>query len=649
MGLIISFFSSIIGKFRSSKDEQLKRKFEVKNGITLFDTTTSPACRQVRIVMIQKGMRWRNISVDLLKCEQNSIHYKKLCPNQKIPALTIKNIPCLEDSVIYESSVINEYLDTEIPGENLFPRDLFERTQARSWIDWQLGIGLDFQHFSYQNTFVLFVRAQHSKKAYYLSANDGPVKRKFIKAYDGRLSSPEEMVAHAENLYFNLMIVEKALNNRKYLVGETFSIADISVYSWVVMYEWIGLPISVDNFPNVYHWLKHIADIECVAASLPLGWQIFIKFLPWVTALVERIGNWRTGHKFARVNGQNVADRVVSQWPERSIPAEPPVKRLSKEDIILFHYSMSAECWQIKLLLSYKNLEYKCIMCDNLELFGRPAGSDGIIRLQHGDRLITGIRAIVEYIDAISTHNGALIPEDSSLKTECRCWQTWDLALHQHDMHPVYEMDLYSAYLHDRYNKENIDDLLSLRSDVNYQSKFPVIMKCFMNRVDYENDPDWKHYVDDYSNLLTSQKFKEQLKIRSQKRFHESFAYLNTSLKNKRYILGEELSMADLLLYVSLLFMPYVGMKISAQKYAKIARWMNDIRRISDVFNAIACDIQTALDRFMYTEMTSALTIDSQEILLMNMVNSIVVRRSNLDSASESEEDEDQIQTGHED
>lgn len=53
----------------------------------------------------------------------------QLSPLGKVPILII------EDTVIFESATINEYLDEIAPGRELQPSDPLRRTHNRAWIE----------------------------------------------------------------------------------------------------------------------------------------------------------------------------------------------------------------------------------------------------------------------------------------------------------------------------------------------------------------------------------------------------------------------------------------------------------------------------------------------------------------------------------
>ena len=63
--------------------------------------------------------------------EQLTPDYLALNPNGVVPTLVH------DGNVIFESSVINEYLNEALPGPSLLPEDAASRATARSWIKFE--------------------------------------------------------------------------------------------------------------------------------------------------------------------------------------------------------------------------------------------------------------------------------------------------------------------------------------------------------------------------------------------------------------------------------------------------------------------------------------------------------------------------------
>lgn len=101
--------------------------------IKLYDFTSSPNCQRVKIVLAEKGLRYEIVPVDLRAKEQKTPDFLKLNPNGKVPVLTDG------DLVLYESCIINEYLEEKYPNPPLLPKDPAKKAKARILIDYGMA------------------------------------------------------------------------------------------------------------------------------------------------------------------------------------------------------------------------------------------------------------------------------------------------------------------------------------------------------------------------------------------------------------------------------------------------------------------------------------------------------------------------------
>jgi glutathione S-transferase len=98
--------------------------------IVLYDYPECPYAQKVRIVLAEKDLEYERKFVDLRKNEQRSAEFLKLNPLGKVPVLVD------EDVVVYDSTIINEYLDEEYPSQPLMPvNDSGARAQVRMMED----------------------------------------------------------------------------------------------------------------------------------------------------------------------------------------------------------------------------------------------------------------------------------------------------------------------------------------------------------------------------------------------------------------------------------------------------------------------------------------------------------------------------------
>jgi RNA polymerase-associated protein len=90
--------------------------------MTLYSGTIDPYSHRCRIVLFEKGMDFEVIDVDLHnKAEDLAV----INPYGKVPVLVER------DLVLYESNIINEYIDERFPHPQLMPADPVMRARAR--------------------------------------------------------------------------------------------------------------------------------------------------------------------------------------------------------------------------------------------------------------------------------------------------------------------------------------------------------------------------------------------------------------------------------------------------------------------------------------------------------------------------------------
>jgi len=99
--------------------------------IKLYTFPPSTNSRKVRIALLEKGLEFERINVDLSKREQKNPEYLKIHPYGQVPALDD------EGFVVYDSTVINEYLEDEYPYPPLMPKDSEGRARARMLEDFR--------------------------------------------------------------------------------------------------------------------------------------------------------------------------------------------------------------------------------------------------------------------------------------------------------------------------------------------------------------------------------------------------------------------------------------------------------------------------------------------------------------------------------
>jgi glutathione S-transferase len=90
----------------------------------------SSASRRVRLALAEKGLAYESRIIDMVKGEQHAPEYLALNPNGVVPTLVH------DGRVLYESSVICEYLDECFAEPPLRPAEPYARAVMRNFVRW---------------------------------------------------------------------------------------------------------------------------------------------------------------------------------------------------------------------------------------------------------------------------------------------------------------------------------------------------------------------------------------------------------------------------------------------------------------------------------------------------------------------------------
>ncbi|KAK6173537.1 hypothetical protein SNE40_016968 [Patella caerulea] len=575
MGLIVSFFSAVFEKLGLFPQKVKKSKYEVDDGVTLFDTGLSPPARRVRITLLEKQIPFKKVDINLLAGEQYNKEYCFVNPNKKVPAVAFKNFKGIPDGFYFESNVICELLDTVSTGAKLYPTDKKEKAQIRMWQDYELGIVDDFVPLAYYNLISFVCRTMHADSNEMKESMDKntpeAAKERFAGVYNAVGKTEKDLYEHAIASYQNLLTLERGLSGKQYLVGDRFTAADISVFPRIHMFSLVGMPIPQEHFPNVYAWIQRIYSRPSVSSSEDFPTKITRFVITSLTSIFVLIGNVKSGQKHhKRIDGTKVIDKAVNEAPvvtEFKLPQEA----LDNPKVVVDDYPVSSDCLQIKLLLQELNVKYDTRNCHILNMIGRAAGSGGIFTIYHNNQPIKGMRGITEYICSLGAKID-LLPSDPSVKGKIQSWQAWEQTMYIQELYPLIEVDIYSRILVHRY-EQKLDDLLNLRSQPEYQTKFTCILKCFMAGLSKDSDC-LEKLKEEYGHLIEEPEALKKRREGFYELLHGRLQHLDNTLMHQDYLVGKDVTMADICVFSRLMFFSYVGMKISTQKYSNLSTWI---------------------------------------------------------------------------
>jgi glutathione S-transferase len=95
--------------------------------IELFSFEGCPFAQRVRLALIEKEIDFDLIEIDL---HNRPAWFAEISPYGKVPVIRHQG------RIVYESGIINQYLDEAFPARPLMPTDAFGRAQARIWMDY---------------------------------------------------------------------------------------------------------------------------------------------------------------------------------------------------------------------------------------------------------------------------------------------------------------------------------------------------------------------------------------------------------------------------------------------------------------------------------------------------------------------------------
>ncbi|MGB7951860.1 MAG: glutathione S-transferase family protein [Candidatus Binatia bacterium] len=198
--------------------------------IKLYTFPASSNSRKVRVVLLEKGLEFERVNIDLTKREQKSPEYLKIHPFGTVPALDD------EGFVVYDSTIINEYLEDEYPYPPLMPKDSEGRARARMMED------LRDSHFNP-------AAGQLNRE---LRKPEGERDSKVLEQARGRIAECFDRI-------------EKELEGREYLAGP-FSLADIAFIPNIDTLDRIQVQID-PKYKNLLAWIARLKARPSFAAS----------------------------------------------------------------------------------------------------------------------------------------------------------------------------------------------------------------------------------------------------------------------------------------------------------------------------------------------------------------------------------------------
>jgi glutathione S-transferase len=200
----------------------------------LYDCTTAPSPRRVRIFAAEKGLTLELVQVDLKGGEQFSAAFKAINPDCVVPVLELD-----DGSHLTEIIAICDYLEAVQPEPALFGSDAAGRAAALLWNAKVEQQGLAAAADAFRNV----------TKGLGGHAVTGP------DGYEQIPALAERGRQRVATFYARL---DAHLGEAEYLAGDRFTIADISALVLVDFAAWMKIGIAANEL-NLQRWYKSVA------------------------------------------------------------------------------------------------------------------------------------------------------------------------------------------------------------------------------------------------------------------------------------------------------------------------------------------------------------------------------------------------------
>lgn len=192
--------------------------------MVVYGDLQSGNCLKVKLLLefLRIEYQWKHVSI--LDGETQIPEFLALNPNGKIPTVVFN-----DGRTLCESNAILSYFSE---GTSYLPTDLYEKSKVYEWLFFE----------------------QYSHEPYIAVA-------RFIQKYLGMPDSRlDEYYSLQSGGYKALQIMEQQLSKSSFLVGDTISIADISLYAYTHVAHEGGFDLFA--YPNIERWIKSINCLD---------------------------------------------------------------------------------------------------------------------------------------------------------------------------------------------------------------------------------------------------------------------------------------------------------------------------------------------------------------------------------------------------
>ena len=176
--------------------------------MVLYSGTTCPYSHRSRFVLFEKGMDFEIRDVDLFSKPEEIM---AMNPYGQVPILVER------DLILYESNIINEYIDERFPHPQLMPGDPVDRARVRLFL-----FNFEKELFAHVNT---------------------------LEQTTGKKGHDKEQEKARTHIRDRLTQLAPVFMKNKYMLGENFSMLDVAIAPLLWRLDFYGIELSKNAAP----------------------------------------------------------------------------------------------------------------------------------------------------------------------------------------------------------------------------------------------------------------------------------------------------------------------------------------------------------------------------------------------------------------
>jgi glutathione S-transferase len=189
--------------------------------IKLYDAIPSSNSDRVKILLHEKGLSYERVTLDLKKMQQKRPEFLKLNPYGKVPVIDDNG------KILFESCIINEYLDEQYPNPPFMPKDPYLRGRVRVLTDYGIN---------------------HLQESY------TPLRLEMLKKEEER--DRKVIEESLKTIFAKLQYLENEIGDKPYPVGD-ISLVDVNILPrFLRLNQWKFFPTPA--LPKLSGWFNRM-------------------------------------------------------------------------------------------------------------------------------------------------------------------------------------------------------------------------------------------------------------------------------------------------------------------------------------------------------------------------------------------------------